>query len=56
MVFLELASAMEQYFTDKSQTQVQYATAGLDNQIFISKYRLELPKEEELVKLIQSTL
>lgn len=36
-----------------SATKVQYATAGLDNQVFVSKYLVELPKEEELRKLIE---
>ena len=36
-----------------SDTKVQYATAGLDSQVFVSKYLVELPKEEELRKLIE---
>ncbi len=40
--------------TDKKQTQVKYATAGLDNQIFVSKYKLQLPKEEDFIKLFSS--
>ncbi len=36
-----------------SDTKVKYATAGLDNQMFVSKYMVELPKEEELRLLIE---
>jgi hypothetical protein len=27
---------------------VEYALAGMDNQLFVSKYLLELPKREEI--------
>jgi len=36
-----------------SDTKVLYSTAGLDNQVFVSKYLVELPKEEELRRLIE---
>jgi predicted nuclease of restriction endonuclease-like (RecB) superfamily len=36
-----------------SNTKVMYATAGLDNQVFVSKYQVELPKEEDLLRLIE---
>lgn len=36
-----------------SNTKVLYATAGLDNQVFVSKYQVELPKEEDLLKLLK---
>lgn len=34
--------------TEKGDTQVKYATAGLDQNIFIQKYLVELPDEETL--------
>ena len=34
--------------TDKGNTMVKYATAGLDKNIFVQKYMLELPSEKEL--------
>jgi predicted nuclease of restriction endonuclease-like (RecB) superfamily len=36
-----------------SNTKVMYATAGMDNQVFVSKYQVELPKEEDLLMLIE---
>lgn len=40
--------------TDKKNTRVQYATAGLDHQIFISRYLVALPKPEEIEALIEN--
>jgi predicted nuclease of restriction endonuclease-like (RecB) superfamily len=34
--------------TEKGKQLVEYATAGMDNQLFVSKYLLELPKKEQL--------
>ena len=34
--------------TDYGETTVQYATEGLSQNLFISKYRLQLPTEEEI--------
>lgn len=42
--------------TDKNDALVQYTTAGLDEQIFVSKYRLQLPTEQQLKELILKTL
>jgi predicted nuclease of restriction endonuclease-like (RecB) superfamily len=39
--------------TNKNETLVEYATAGMDNQLFVSKYLVELPSREQLEKLIQ---
>jgi hypothetical protein len=36
-----------------SNTKVMYATAGMDNQVFVSKYQVELPREEDLLRLIE---
>ena len=42
--------------TDKNDALVQYTTAGLDEQIFVSKYQLQLPTEQQLKELILKTL
>ena len=42
--------------TAKDAEHVEFATAGLDNQVFVSKYRLALPSEEELKLFIQKEL
>lgn len=34
--------------TDYGETTVQYATEGLSQNLFVSKYRLQLPSEEEM--------
>jgi len=39
--------------TDKETTKVEYATAGLDHQLFVSRYQVVLPKPEELERLIE---
>ena len=41
--------------TDKNDALVQYTTAGLDEQIFVSKYQLQLPTEQQLKELILKT-
>jgi hypothetical protein len=38
--------------TEKGNTQVQYATAGLDEHIFVQKYLVELPDEKTLEEYI----
>ena len=38
--------------TEKGDTLVKYATAGLDPNIFVQKYMIELPSEEEIKKFI----
>lgn len=42
--------------TDKGDTLVKYATAGLDPNLFVLKYMVELPSEEELKKFISYTV
>ena len=42
--------------TDKNHALAEYALAGMDNQLFVSKYQLELPKEEELQQFINAQL
>jgi hypothetical protein len=39
--------------TDRSETVVKYATANIDHDLFVSKYLIELPKEEELRAVIE---
>ena len=36
--------------TDYGETTVQYATEGLSQNIFVSKYRLQLPSEDDIRK------
>ena len=38
--------------TEKGDTLVQYATAGLDPNIFVQKYMIQLPSEEEIKRFI----
>ena len=38
--------------TGKNHALVQYALAGLDNRLFVSKYQLELPKPEALQRYL----
>ena len=40
--------------TGKDHALVQYATAGVDNQLFVSKYALELPSKDELEKFLRA--
>ena len=41
--------------TEKGDTMVKYATAGLDPNIFVRKYMIELPSEEEIKAFIASS-
>ncbi len=38
--------------TQKDQTLVEYALAGMDNNLFVSRYQLELPSKEEMQQFI----
>lgn len=40
--------------SDRSATRVQYATAGLDQQLFVSRYLLALPSEEQLRNWVEA--
>ena len=42
--------------TDKNHALVEYALAGMDNQLFVSKYQLELPKKEDMQRFIDAQL
>jgi len=39
--------------TNKNNALVEFATAGMDNHLFVSKYLLELPKKEALEEFIK---
>ncbi len=42
--------------TQRDRTLVEYALAGMDNGLFVSKYQLELPKKEEMERFIEETV
>jgi len=42
--------------TQKDHALVEYALAGMDNQLFVSKYQLELPRKEDLQRFIEAQL
>ena len=39
--------------TKRNQTLVEYALAGMDNGLFVSKYQIELPKKEDMQRFIE---
>jgi len=42
--------------TQKDHALVEYALAGMNNKLFVSKYQLELPKKEEMEKFIEEQM
>ena len=42
--------------TDKNHSLVEYATAGMDNNLFVSKYMVVLPSKEELQQFIKNEI
>ena len=42
--------------TAKNNILVEYALAGMDNQLFVSKYMLELPSKEEMQSFIEDQI
>ena len=40
----------------KDELMVEYATYGMDSNLFVSKYELFLPNKEELRKLVMDVL
>ena len=42
--------------TKKNEALVEYALAGMDNQLFVSKYQIELPRKEEIRKFIEDQI
>ena len=43
-------------FPDKNHSLAEYALAGMDNQLFIAKYQLALPKKEDMQRFIDEQL
>ncbi len=41
---------------DKDDSLVEYATGGMANELFVSKYQLQLPDQQTLLRLIQDDL
>ena len=41
---------------NKDELLVEYATYGMDTNLFVSKYELYLPNEEELKRLVDGIL
>ena len=39
--------------TQKNHLFVEYALAGMDNNLFVSKYQLELPNKEAMQEFIE---
>lgn len=42
--------------TQKDHALVEYALAGMDNHLFVSKYQLELPKKEDIERFIEQEI
>jgi predicted nuclease of restriction endonuclease-like (RecB) superfamily len=42
--------------TRKNHALMEYALAGMDNQLFVSRYQMELPRKEELEQFIEREL
>lgn len=42
--------------THKKHSLVEFALAGMDNQLFVSKYQLELPKRKEIEQFLEEKL
>ena len=42
--------------TSKNNTLVEYATGTLDNQLFVSRYLLELPQKAELERIVEQEI
>lgn len=42
--------------TGKNHALVEYALAGIDNRLFVSKYQLELPKKEDIRRFLEAQM
>ena len=42
--------------TQKDHALVEYALAGMDNRLFVSKYQLELPKKEDIQRFLEEKM
>jgi hypothetical protein len=40
----------------KDQTLVEYALAGMDNHLFVSRYQLELPSKETMQRFLEEKM
>lgn len=42
--------------TQKNRALIEYALAGMDNHLFVSRYQLELPKKEEIQRFLEQQM
>ena len=42
--------------TQKEHALVEYALAGMNNRLFVSKYQLELPKKKEMERFLKEQM
>lgn len=42
--------------TEKNHALIQYACAGMDNQVFASKYQVKLPGTEEIREFVEGVI
>ncbi len=42
--------------TQKDHALVEYALAGMDNHLFVSRYQIELPREEEIQRFLEKKM
>ena len=42
--------------TQKDYTLVEYALAGMDNALFVSRYQVELPMRKDMQRFIEKTI
>jgi hypothetical protein len=42
--------------TRKNHALIEYALAGMDNHLFVSRYQMELPKKEDLERFLETEL
>ncbi len=42
--------------TEKGEKMVEYALAGMEEKLFVSKYLVQLPQKEQLIAFIENEL
>ena len=42
--------------TDKNHSLVEYALAGMDNNLFVSRYMLQLPNKDDVKRFIEEKI
>lgn len=47
---------MERPVRSKRREPIEYALAGMDSRLFVSRYQIELPKKEELEQFLETEL